>query len=495
MKPAYLSAKLTDPPWCMAENTQPDGNEQSKQASPANLKRSAAQFLLFFRSRLNLDDDKADPEETSTYIRKGVEFKGTNVWILIFAIFIASVGLNVNSTAVIIGAMLISPLMGPIMGIGLGAGINDFDLIKKSAINLGVMVGISVATSTLYFLLSPLSDAQSELLSRTQPTIWDVLIALFGGLAGIVAGSRKEKSNAIPGVAIATALMPPLCTAGYGLATQQWSYFFGAFYLFTINSVFISFSTLMIVRFLKYPKKDFMDPIRERRVKRIIAAFVIVTTLPSLYIAFNLVRDSVFEREAGVFVNQNFNFDYAQVISKKVTRVGEQRTIEVALIGEPVTPQVIEQIRGQMKVNEQLADAQLIVRQGAIKEDGLDMETVQMMNQSLKTGIIEDLYKRNEEALQSKDEKIKTLEEEVYQLRSRELPVAQISKELHAQHENLTEFTLMRNPICTIDSMRLDTVIFAFCEFKRKPRKDELKRLESFLKVRTDADSLKLVVQ
>lgn len=459
-----------------------------------NPKRLLAQFILFIRHRLNLEDDKADPEETTEYIRKGVEFQGTNIWILIFAILIASIGLNMNSTAVVIGAMLISPLMGPIMGVGLGAGVFDFDLIKKSAKNLGLMVGISVATSTFYFLLSPISDAQSELLARTQPTIWDVLIALFGGLAGIVAGSRKEKSNAIPGVAIATALMPPLCTAGYGLATAQWTYFFGAFYLFTINSVFISFSTFVIVRFLRYPQKEFLDPIRAVRVRRLIVACVIVTTLPSLYIAFNLVRDTVFEREAGIFVTENFLFSNAQVISKNIITKGDNRRIEVALIGEPIDEQTIENIRAKMELNERLRDAELVVRQGAMKDQGLDMQTIQLMNQNMKSGIIEDLYKRNEEVLQSKEQRIAALEKELIKIKSQTLPVDDISKELKAQHEGVQEFTLMKNAMVNMDSMRIDTVTFAYVSFKKRPRKEEQERLERWLATRTKADSLRLIV-
>ncbi|MEP5240095.1 MAG: DUF389 domain-containing protein, partial [Flavobacteriaceae bacterium] len=212
---------------------------------------------LFLHDLFDLHEDKQRESKTIDDISKGVEFKGTNLWILIFAIIIASIGLNVNSTAIIIGAMLISPLMGPIMGIGLGAGINDFDLIKKAFWNIGVAVVISVLTSALYFWITPLHEAQSELLARTNPTLWDVMIGFFGGLAGIVAGSRKEKSNAIPGVAIATALMPPLCTAGYALANLNWYFFVGAFYLFFINSVFISVATFLIVRFLRYPKGKF----------------------------------------------------------------------------------------------------------------------------------------------------------------------------------------------------------------------------------------------
>ena len=198
----------------------------------------------------DLRQEKEDEQETIDSLKKGVEFRGTNLWVLIFAIFLASLGLNTNSTAVIIGAMLISPLMGPIMGFGLGLGIADFELVKRSLRNYLTATLFSVVTATIYFLISPISEAQSELLARTSPTIYDVLIAFFGGLAGIVAGSTKSKGNVIPGVAIATALMPPLCTAGFGLATGHLSYFLGAFYLYFINTVFISLSTYIVVRVL-----------------------------------------------------------------------------------------------------------------------------------------------------------------------------------------------------------------------------------------------------
>lgn len=215
------------------------------------------QIRDFFVRNFGVRQEKEDELETIESIKKGVEFKGTNLWVLIFATFVASLGLNTNSTAVIIGAMLISPLMGPIMGFGLGLGISDFDLIKRSFRNFATATVFSVITSTLFFLISPISEAQSELLARTQPTVYDVLIAFFGGLAGIVASSTKSKGNVIPGVAIATALMPPLCTAGFGLASGNLYYFFGAFYLYFINTVFISLATYMVVRLLKYPKKVF----------------------------------------------------------------------------------------------------------------------------------------------------------------------------------------------------------------------------------------------
>lgn len=212
---------------------------------------SRVRAALAFRFNLNADQHGFDDIDQS--IRDGIEIRGTNLWVLMLAIFIASIGLDVNSTAVIIGAMLISPLMGPIMAIGYGAGINDYELIKKALGNLLVCILIGLFTSTLYFLISPLSTAQSELLARTTPTIWDVLIALFGGLAGIIASTRKEKTNIIPGVAIATALMPPLCTAGYGIANGSMDIFFGAFFLFLINCIFIAFATLLLVSYIDPP--------------------------------------------------------------------------------------------------------------------------------------------------------------------------------------------------------------------------------------------------
>lgn len=459
-----------------------------------SLKRFIKETLVFLRHRLSLEEDKADPEETIVYIKKGVEFQGTNIWILIFAIMVASVGLNVNSTAVVIGAMLISPLMGPIMGLGMGVGINDFELIKKAAKNLGLMVGISVVTSTIYFFISPISDAQSELLARTQPTLWDVLIALFGGLAGIVAGSRKEKSNAIPGVAIATALMPPLCTAGYGLATGNLSYFAGAFYLFTINSVFISLSTFLIVRFLRYPQKSFVDPIREQKVKRWIGALILVVTLPSAYIAFNLVKKTVFEREAGIFINENFVFANCQVISKTIRTDGGAKKIEVALLGEPVSEERIDEIRAKMKKSKRLYDAELVVRQGGIIEQGLDITEVERLNREMKAGIIEDLYRKNDEVIQSKDQQIATLEEELFQLKKTQILVTGLKKEILAINENVLEYTLFTNPYVNTTAEKLDTLTVAYIKFKKRPSTTEQERMEKWLKARTESEDLRMMI-
>ncbi|MBR5830539.1 MAG: DUF389 domain-containing protein, partial [Tidjanibacter sp.] len=210
----------------------------------------------FMKGRFDLKEDSAPQVEVVDGVRRGIDFKGTNLWVLMFAVFIASLGLNINSTAVVIGAMLISPLMGPITGIGLALGINDFDMLKSAWRNFLLMVVVSLVTSTVFFLISPISTARSELLARINPTTYDVLIAFFCGLASMIALTRKDRAvSVVFGVAIANALMPPLCTAGYGIATGNAQFFFGALYLFTINAVFIAVATYVVVLLLRYEKK------------------------------------------------------------------------------------------------------------------------------------------------------------------------------------------------------------------------------------------------
>ncbi|MFZ6665720.1 TIGR00341 family protein [Peijinzhouia sedimentorum] len=449
--------------------------------------------IRFLRDRFDLSMDKADEIQTIDYIRKNVEFKGTNLWILIFAIFVASVGLNVNSTAVIIGAMLISPLMGPIIGVGMGVGINDFELIKKSLKNLAVAIVISVITSATYFLISPLSDAQSELLARTTPTIYDVFIALFGGFAGIVAGSSKEKSNAIPGVAIATALMPPLCTAGYGIATGNLYYFLGAFYLFFINSVFISLSTFLIVRFLKYPKKQFMDQQREKRVKSYIIAFVILTVIPSVYLGLQVVQQSIFERNASAFLDQELTFEKSRIISKSYDFKSNPKIIEVSFFGEKVEDVLISNAKSKME-DYKLKDVELKVFQGYESGDPLDIATVERMNMNLRSGIIEDLYKKNEALLATKDEQIQILQREIITMKQMQLPLTDISNELKAQHSNVKEFAINSTIITNFVTNQPDTTYLAFASFTSRPSRAEITRMENWLKARIKSEKLKLVI-
>ncbi|MEZ4989513.1 MAG: TIGR00341 family protein [Saprospiraceae bacterium] len=463
----------------------------------ASLNTLLRYLRLFLKDRFNLEEGKASEKATIEDIEKGVVFRGPNLWILMFAIMVASVGLNVNSPAVIIGAMLISPLMGPIMGIGLGVGIYDFELIIKALRNLGIAVGISVLTSALYFWISPLNDARSELLARTSPTLWDVMIALFGGLAGIVAGSRKEKSNAIPGVAIATALMPPLCTAGFGLATGQWNYFFGAFYLFFINSVFISFSTYLIVRLLGFKSKNFDDATagRERRVKRYIYILVFLTIIPSVYTAYTVVNQSLFEQNANLFVNQELKFDNCQIINRQYIFENDQKRIEVTFFGEPVGQDLIQKAQERLVNYRNLHDAVLVVHQGYTGEEGVKLETVEQMSQQMRTGIIEDLYQKNQDMLKDKDERIKFLEDRILQMREQQIPVTALAEEVKAINKNVRELSISRTVISGIkDSLTYDTVYLAYAKFARTPRRSERAQIEDWLKARVKADTIKLVV-
>jgi uncharacterized hydrophobic protein (TIGR00271 family) len=445
---------------------------------------------LFLRDRFNLEDDKAHEADTIDEIKRQMVFRGTNLWILIFAIMVASVGLNVNSTAVIIGAMLISPLMGPIMAVGLGIGINDFELILKALKNLGVAVAISIITSALYFAISPLNDAQSELLARTSPTLWDVLIAFFGGLAGIVAGSRKEKSNAIPGVAIATALMPPLCTAGYAIATAKWSFFFGAMYLFFINGVFISLATYLIVRFLGFKLKQFETPERERKVKRYIFLFVIIFIIPSALTAYRVVQQSIFNQRVSTFLNMEMTFDDCKIIDYNTEFTGDHNKIEVTLYGERLEESKLVEIEGKLQ-KYGLENSYLIVNQGYAGED-IDIQAV---NENIKTGIIEDLYKKNAEQLKSKEEEISFLKKEIISLKSIESKSGDITKELKAIAPNLDRFSLSESVILQADSLQSDTVLMAYMDFSKRPSSRDLKKIESFLKARTKKETIKIVLE
>lgn len=250
---------------------------------------------------LNLHAHLEDPEVVYSEIQKGVSFRGTNLWILMFAVVIASVGLNMNSTAVIIGAMLISPLMGPINGMGYGIATYDLTLFRKAVKNFTFAIGAGLVASTLYFLITPISTAQSELLARINPTIYDVFIALFGGLAGIVAISSQQKGTVIPGVAIATALMPPLCTAGYGLANLKFNFFFGALYLFTINTIFIAISSVLVSKILKFPIRAIIDTEKKRRIRNVVTLIIFVVLIPSIYFGYELVQRERFNQIANQY--------------------------------------------------------------------------------------------------------------------------------------------------------------------------------------------------
>ncbi len=296
-------------------------------------------------------------------IRHDSSFHGSNVWALVFAILIASIGLNLNSTAVIIGAMLISPLMGPIMGLGLSLGINDATLLRKSARNIIIATTVSIGVSSLYFYLSPISGVQSELLARTNPTIYDVLIAFFGGLIGVIASTRIQQGNLVPGVAIATALMPPLCTAGYGIATSQPAFFFGALYLFLINSIFICLATLLGVKYLHLPKVAFIDSKQALFTKRIIALVVGVIITPAVYFAFLTVKQNNFNYNIEKYVEENFTQKGYTVIFKNTDYKNNPRKLELAFLSKHFSTSEIQELQEELSRYD-ISNTELVIKQG-----------------------------------------------------------------------------------------------------------------------------------
>lgn len=463
-------------------------------------KSSIKDIYIYFKNLFDIKHDK-DEEGAIENIKKAIEFRGENLWALICAIFIASIGLNTNSTAVIIGAMLISPLMGPIVGTGLAVGINDIQLLKLSLKNLLISVVASIITSTIYFSLSPLSEVQSELLARTNPTTFDVLIALFGGIAGIVASTRKEKSNLIPGVAIATALMPPLCTAGYGLATGNFWFFWGAFYLFFINSVFICIATIFIVQYLHFKKVEYIEPQRHKKIRRGIFIFAFITILPSTYTAWNVVNESLFKSKAIHFVNENTKFKDTKLISNKFNyRNFDKSSIELTFIGEGVSSDVIGALKNKM--NEyKLKNTELIINQSKNNLNNIE-EQFSKMNENLKSEIMQKIYKDNIEELKNKDSKIKNLENEIANyknnlsnLRSKSIDseMNRLIKELKVYYPNIRDFSYSKVTKKDAKTMKNTQYPLVVINWGKKPSLSERYKILQFLRVRTIQGNLQLI--
>lgn len=438
----------------------------------------------FIEKYLDLNKNKKDEQLTVETIRNGVEFKGANLWILIFATFIASLGLNVNSTAVIIGAMLISPLMGPIMGVGLAIGQNDFELLKRSLKNYLVATLFSVITATLYFSFTPLNEVQSELLARTSPTIYDVFIALFGGMAGIVALSTKEKGNVIPGVAIATALMPPLCTAGFGLATGNLLYFLGAFYLYFINSVFISLATVIGVRVMHFQLKAFVDKEREKMVKRYIVLIALGTMVPAVYLTYGIVKETFYQSAANHFISKEMDFPDTQVLDRKVSY--DTKEIRVVLIGKEVPEDRIVEARSKLK-DYKLHNTKLVVFQG-VNNSTADISNIRSM-------VMEDFYKNSEKELASQKQKIDSLEKIVQLHKETGMADMKIASEMKVLFPAVNTLAMTQTLKLNIEAVQTDTVTYVILGCEKAPSATEKKKMSEWLKTRTGAKKLKLIVE
>lgn len=411
---------------------------------------------------------QAEAEES---IREGVSFRGTNMIILIIAIFIASLGLNTNSTAVIIGAMLISPLMGPIIGLGLAVGIHDYELLKRSLRNLTMAAGFSIITSALYFLISPVEQGHSELLARTSPTIYDVLIGFFGGAAGIMAIGSRSKGNVIPGVAIATALMPPLCTVGYGLATWQPHYFFGALYLFLINSIFICLATFIGVKCMKYKGAPSDDPTRGRRVRRWIYIVSVLTLLPSIYLTYNMFCQSRFQINADRFVKEECVFPDTHVLTTTAdwSRKGSQ--ITVTLIGRPLPQDSLMLALSSRLRFYGLGGTTLNIVQG---NGSGAMDAASMAGSSLR-----DIYQMSQAMIADKQAAIDSLKAVISRAGAADSVASTLIPELRVVFPQVRDIAITHPVMAQADTTRLDTLSVALVRFSSPmtaPRRQELAR-------------------
>ena len=424
-------------------------------------------------------------EEAEQSIREGVSFKGTTLLILVFAIFIASLGLNTNSPAVIIGAMLISPLMGPIIGLGLGVGIEDFDLLKRSLRNLLVAAAFSILASALYFLISPVSEGHSELLARTSPTIYDVFIGFFGGAAGIFAIASKNKGNVIPGVAIATALMPPLCTVGYGLATWQLNYFFGALYLFLINSIYIGLATFIGVKVMKFSRLQSAVPERARRMRRLVYTLAILTLLPSIYLTYNMLTRERFEMNANRFVAEECRFPNTQVLSHSAFKDQGEKEISITLIGK-VLPQDSRELALANRLQYYgLSGVKLNIIQGDAGERP-DMES--MVGHS-----VNQIYTLAQNALVQKQEAIDSLRQIITDRRKRDSISAQLAPELKVIYPQISEIAVTRAVFGQIATGDLDTANIALIRYNRPISTTSKAELQRYLEARLKVPSIRLV--
>ena len=444
-------------------------------------------IFRWLRQRFDLAQDMADPADILSQVEEGIVFNGTNLWVLIFAILVASVGLNVNSTAVIIGAMLISPLMGPIVGIGFGAATVEVGLIQRGLKNLLIATGLSLLVSALYFRLTPLTDAGSELLSRTHPTTWDVFIALFGGAAGAVASTRRERGNAIPGVAIATALMPPLCTGGYGLATAQWSFMLGALYLFFINCVFITLATFLVARLLPLPHHTFANRRHARHVEWAVWAVALLTAVPSVYLASGIVRSTIFTHNAQQFIEEQLSQPGGYVVTRRIEPT--TRTINVLLAGRRLTPTQLRAARAQL-AQYRLPQTQLTVRQGLGELDSADAQT-------LRSSLLADLRSRNEQTMAGYETRLAQLQQVLAQpAASASLPpAAALLREVRAEHPSVRQLGLSRLVRPAADSLRADTTVVVAVLTRGPLPAAEQQRLSQWLQVRAGGQPVRLLAE
>lgn len=445
------------------------------------MKELLRKFMLSFRQTIRLTE-YIDTEAAERSIRSNIYFRGPNAWILAIAVVIASVGLNVNSIPVIIGAMLISPLMGPIFGMGLGLGINDMPLIKSSGKNLLVMVGISLAASFIYFLITPLNLTNpSELLARTNPTIYDVLIALFGGFAGILEQCRKEKGTVFAGVAIATALMPPLCTAGFGLASGNFSYFMGAAYLFVINCIFIMLATYVSVKHFGFREATFTSELAQRRTRIFSTVLIVLFIIPSIWTAVTFIRQNNFEGNAITFAEKCKVYGRTILYDYKIDHA-EGSVVNLYFSGEPLSDQARRDLLSQ-------------AAEYNIKAEQVVINEYTTTNNDNNAELVKSIYDRMDTEVSRRDAEITRLRQQLRETKKDDLPYVQLAREIMGIYPSVQEVTLARGATISADSLEAVPCLSVVIPRDSLFTSTEMKQLSDWLRVRLATDMEVIILQ
>ena len=462
--------------------------EEKKEAVRKDAKGLFVSIRTFLSELLDFRED-TDRDATITAIKGDISFKGATAWILICSIFVASIGLNANSTAVVIGAMLISPLMGPILGIGLSIAINDIDTLKRSLINLAIMIALSLLTAFLFFRFFPLSEDTSELLGRVKPDIRDVLIAFFGGLALIIARTKKGTiASVIFGVAIATALMPPLCTAGYGLAKGNWTFFGQAMYLFTINTIFIALATFLVLKILRFPMLKYANSAKRKRIARIASLVAVIVMIPAFMTFLSVLKKSQFDTDAKKFIKNELaalpNSNYIKKYAAPVYNPKGTSVIELTTFGTDLIPdETIAVIEQRFKEYNNLDNVKLIVNQ--TKNRVVNNLTY-----------MEELRTRDSLDLMTQQQKINYLEDRVQKLARLEqyqIPFESLSKEVEINYENLDEFsyaTVINSNFKKMDTISVFSVKWNDSLSTEESIVKDNAKLERWLKLKLKLDTI-----
>lgn len=438
----------------------------------------------YFHDLIDIRDDMMSYEEIDEMMLENTVIHGANMWILMLAILIASIGLNVNSTAVIIGAMLISPLMSGIMTMGYSLAVRDLNLLKRSLKRFMTQVMISLITSTVYFIITPLNEPTSEMIARISPTLWDVLIALFGGIAGMIGNTRKKKSNVIPGVAIATALMPPLCTAGYGIASLQPRFLFGAFYLFLINTLFIMLASAFVTLVLRVPYHKNISQTKQRRINHIIVVITIITLIPSVFIGSITVYNSVIDGNISSYIENEFIFSNAQVVQSSTDK--QKKEVSVSLVGMPVSDEHIDALEKKLS-NYNLGEYTLRITQNSLS-DGSSAENTDKITIAIQENTISEM----QEQLKEKQERLEELE------RNAEEYERELNKKIDCQklsEDALAIFGGLKDCSCGVMSDEEGEYILLMVDVKQKIAKSKIQIMENWLKTETGMDRAKVLMR